>query len=111
MANKEEECEVVDGEERRKAGLAVAFRMYPNKPDGYRSSLVIDWDNQPGRYFAENAAIDIQVQLTRATGLLESMYHPMGHLMITPKWLNCRRALLTKENGSHGSQLEPVQRV
>lgn len=48
MANKEEECEVVDGEERRKAGLAVAFRMYPNKPDGYRSSLVIDWDNQPG---------------------------------------------------------------
>lgn len=106
----EGEHEGVDGEERRKAGQAVALRLYPGKPEGYRASLVIDWDNQPGRYFVENAAIDIQVQLTRAAGLLESMYHPMGHLMITPNWLDRRRVLLSAES-SHGSTLESAQRT
>ena len=105
-----EESDAVDAEERRKAALAVAFRIYPNKPDGYRASLVIDWDNQPGRYFVENAAIDIQVQLSRAAGLLESMYHPMGHLMITPNWLDRRRVLLSAES-SQGSTLESTQRT
>jgi hypothetical protein len=57
-------------EQRRAAGLEVARKIYPEKALGWRASLVIDWDNQPARYWQENFSISLQLDLTRALELL-----------------------------------------